>query len=91
MKPNLWSEFSVVKRSKERFAVLRLLREPKTPTDVKRETRMHMSNVSRTIKGLAKRGLVRCLTPNEKRGRYYLATKKGREVLDKLEPPKKVF
>ena len=80
MQKNLWSDLSFVKRSKERTTIALLLVSPKTPTELKHEAKMYISNVSRTLDGLVKRGLVLCLTPNEVRGRYFELTKKGKAV-----------
>ena len=80
MRKNLWNDLSFVKRSKERTTIFALLGEPKTPTEIKHQAKMHISNVSRTLAGLVQRGLVECLTPNEIRGRYFGLTKKGKEI-----------
>jgi len=75
---------SFVVRSKTRKLVLEQLKEPKTPTQVSHILRLHRSSVSRTILSLEKKGLVECLTPNEKMGRFYGITKIGVEVLNKI-------
>jgi DNA-binding MarR family transcriptional regulator len=75
---------SFVVRGKVRKKVLALLVKPSTPTEVSRTIHTHRSTVSRTILALEKKGLVECITPKEKMGRYYRITKKGQKVLGEM-------
>jgi DNA-binding MarR family transcriptional regulator len=43
------------------------------------------SNTSRAILELKKKGFIICLTPDEKRGRFYKITDIGEKVLQKIE------
>ena len=45
---------------------------------------MHRSAISRAILELEKKGLIRCLSPMEKRGRFYQITKKGKDILNNM-------
>jgi DNA-binding MarR family transcriptional regulator len=76
---------SFVGRGKTRIKILKTLYNPRTPTEAANITGIHRSSVSRTILDLEKKGLVECLTPKEKRGRYYRTTKLGKEVIKILE------
>lgn len=71
-------------RGKIRKEVLENLKEPKTPTQLSHIINTQRSTVSRSILALESKELVRCLTPNEKMGRFYEITEKGKEVLDSL-------
>ena len=48
-----------------------------TPTLIAKEIKVSPSNVSTKLIELKERGLVECITPNRRKGRLYLATKKG--------------
>jgi predicted transcriptional regulator len=82
----MWKLISFVKRGKVRRDVLTFLSAgPATPTDVAKKTKYHRPSVSRVLIELQKKGLVDCLTPDEKLGRIYAISKKGREILEKLD------
>jgi predicted transcriptional regulator len=61
------------------------MNEPKTPTQLKEEGDFHFNAVSRALIELEGRGFVKCLTPNEKLGRFYEITPKGKKVLEKFK------
>ena len=73
---------SFVARGKIRKEVLKNLITPKTPTQISEIISTQRPTVSRAILALQEKGLVECLTPEEKMGRYYQITKRGKEILD---------
>jgi len=56
----------------------------KTPTQIAEETKLAISHVSRTLSEFKDKGIVECLTPDEKIGKLYALTKKGSKVLKSL-------
>ena len=72
---------SFVSRGKIRRKILENLSEPKTPTQLSTKIKTHRSTVSRAILSLEHKGLLKCLTPNEKLGRYYSITETGKKIL----------
>ena len=76
---------SFVYRGKIRKKVLLNLKEPRTPTQLSTIIQTHRSTTSRTLLELEKKGLVKCLTPTEKMGRYYEISTLGKKLLDKME------
>ena len=81
----MYNLISFVARGKIRRIVLYELSEPHTPTELSRILKTHRSTISRTILALQKKGLVKCLTPKEKMGRYYQITSIGKKVSDKIK------
>lgn len=79
-----WDDFSFIYRSKHRGVILKLLDKPKTPTQLKEETKLHFNIVSRTLIELQKNGFVECLNPKQKMARFYRITEKGKKVLNEL-------
>lgn len=77
----MYDLISFVTRAKNRKLVLINLKEPKTPSALSIQLELHRSAVSRAILELESKGLVKCLTPNEKMGRYYQITEKGLKIL----------
>jgi len=73
-------KLSFVLRGSIRKKVVLALDSKKIPSQIKDETKLEDSNVSRTLKELEREGIVRCITPNEKTGRIYELTKVGEEI-----------
>lgn len=84
-----WSTYSYVHRSKQRRSVLFSLRgRTLTPTRIAEISDMHTSNVSRALKGLEGKGLIQCLTPDERVGKFYTLTDSGAELVEQLRKDK---
>ena len=81
---NSWDLVSYVFRSQYRYKVLKVLIEPKTPIQIAQTTNIRINHVSNVLIGLAEKLLVRCLNPNDKRGRFYQISEKGLHILAKL-------
>jgi DNA-binding PadR family transcriptional regulator len=77
-----WKLVSFVKRGRIRFEVLKQLSSnPATPTEISKAIKRHRPSVSRALADLESKGLVECLTPNEKLGRIYSITPKGTSAI----------
>ena len=85
----LWLDFGFVASSGYRMKVMTVLvTGPKVPQQLARETNIRITHVSRTLRELAKRRLVECLTPSVKsHGRVYAVTKAGSDLLACLRAP----
>ena len=68
---------SKLRRSNVKQEILKLLEEPKTPTDVAKILGKHRETISRAILDLVKEGLVECLNPEDQNYRYYKTKKKN--------------
>jgi DNA-binding MarR family transcriptional regulator len=79
-----WELYSWVIRGSQRRKVIIALGKPKIPTEIKREVKMSMTNVSKVLKEFKKKGLVRCLTPDERTGKIYELTEAGRKIREKM-------
>lgn len=80
----MYNLVSFVMRGKVRKRALKNLMEPNTPTELSKIIKTHRSTTSRAILALEKKGLVKCITPNESLGRYYEITELGKKILGKL-------
>jgi DNA-binding MarR family transcriptional regulator len=76
---------SFVGRGRDRRQVLKALARPSSPTDLSRQTGIDRSTISRVVLELTDKGLVECLTPDERMGRYYRITEDGKKVLAIIE------
>lgn len=80
-----WNDVSYVIASKTRKAVLLKLETPRTPTFLSKELDVNLANISRGLAELEDRNIVVCLTPNQKVGKIYALTKKGTDIIGKIQ------
>jgi len=76
---------SFVGRGSVRRKVMKSLLKPNSPTELARQLNIERSTISRTILALEEKGLVECLTPDERMGRYYRVTETGKKVIDIIQ------
>jgi predicted transcriptional regulator len=80
-----WDDVSYVLRSKTRKAILTKLDTPKTPTLLALELHTSTPNISRALRELLGRKLIESLTPKERSGKLFVASKHGRLVSSKVK------
>lgn len=80
-----WDDVSYVIASKTRKAVLLKLETPRTPTFLSKELNVNLANISRGLAELEDKDIVVCLTPNQKVGKIYSLTKKGTDIIGKIQ------
>ena len=74
-----------VKRARNRLKVLNLLSEKeKTQAELHHQSKMYRTHVRRTLLELEEKGLVKCLNPKDKLGRFYELTELGEKVQKEL-------
>ncbi len=84
----LWNNVGFLLRNKTARSILFYISSkysPVMPSEIAKALNMSLKNVSTRLGYLAKRDLVKCLNPEEKKGRLYLTTKKGKEALNKIK------
>ena len=79
-----WDDISFIVRNKNRKRVFNTLEKPKTPTQISKELQLNIGYISNIIIELLNRKLIKCLSPNEKRYRFYRITPKGQDVLKEI-------
>ncbi len=82
-RPNV-NDYAWVLRGKQRKKIIKIMDEPKIPTEVKEETHLSLNNVSDILRSFEKRKLARCLNPKDKTGRLYELTEQGKIIRDKI-------
>jgi len=79
-----------LKRSRRRTAaVIKVITKPKIPSEIHQQASkevVSLSNTCEILKALMKEGLVICLNPEEKIGKLYGLTKKGKATRKKICP-----
>ena len=80
MKKEIFKYYKWVYRGKQRKRIIADLDKAKTPTAIKEETNIKVTNVSDVLRAMVKIGLAKCLNPEDKLGRFYELTPLGKEV-----------
>ncbi len=80
MDKDLILSYGWILRGSQRRQIIKVLDKPKTPTLIKEETKIKVSNVSDVLRAMEKKGLAICLNPQEKMGRLYQLTTKGERI-----------
>lgn len=83
-----WGIIAWLKRGSRRKSVLEFVfkyNHPVSANDVKKELKIAMSQASITLKELKEKNLIDCLNTQDKIGKLYRITKKGREYLENVK------
>jgi DNA-binding MarR family transcriptional regulator len=79
-----WRLYSWFIRGNQRRKEIMALGKPKISTEIKKEAKMSVTNVSKVLKEFMKKKFVRCLTPDERTGKIYELTEAGRKIREKM-------
>ena len=77
-------KYSFVMAGELRQKIVKLLDEPKTPTQLKDAISTQDSSIARTLRELSKEKIVVCLFPRKKKGKLYQLTKEGNQIRSKI-------
>jgi len=80
MNKNVFEPYKWVYRGKQRKAIIIALDTAKTPTKLKEDTNIKVTNISDVLIAMVDMKLAKCLNPKDKLGRFYELTKLGKEV-----------
>jgi predicted transcriptional regulator len=81
-----WKKYGYVIASNYRKKiVLLLVGGPKTPKQIAKKLKLHLSHVGNVLKNLSENGIAICLTPDLRKGRIYGLTREGEEIANKLK------
>ena len=77
--------YSWVVRGKQRRKIIKVMDKPLMPSQIKRLTNLSLNNVSDILRLFVKKRIARCLNEKAKTGRFYVLTKKGKELKAKVQ------
>lgn len=80
-----WEDISYVVASKTRKSIVLKLETPRTPTFIAKDLNLNLANVSRSLSELEDKGMIACLTPDQRTGKIYSLTKKGNKALETIK------
>tara|TARA_Y100000031_G_C7928336_1_gene251536 strand:+ start:238 stop:504 length:267 start_codon:yes stop_codon:yes gene_type:complete len=79
------SLLSFILRGKNRISVLKTVsKDELVSAQIEEETKMYKSHVSRTLKELRKKKLIKCVNPKDRYFKFYKITNLGKKVLEKI-------
>jgi predicted transcriptional regulator len=81
----VWELVSFAQSRVRRLCLDALAGGPKTPSGISSASGVHLSHISRSLRELAAKGLVECVTPKAVKNRIYRITDKGRKTLKGLK------
>jgi len=79
-----WEDISFIISSGYREKVLKILDNPKTPSKISKELDINKTHISKTLKELKLKKLIKCLTPNSNKGKLYNISNHGKEILKEI-------
>jgi len=79
-----WENISFIISSSYRQKVLKLLENPKMPSKIARELNINKTHISKTLKELLSKKVINCLTPKAKKGKLYLISNYGKQILKEI-------
>lgn len=79
-----FDKYAFVISAPNRKEVVIALDSEKTPKQLVKEIGKQDANISRALRELMEQQIVRCLTPENKRGRIYTLTADGAQIRQKL-------
>ncbi|MFA5485186.1 MAG: ArsR family transcriptional regulator [Candidatus Pacearchaeota archaeon] len=77
-------DYSWVLRGSQRKKVIYTLTKPKIPSQIREESSLSLNNVSDVLREFRKKGIIKCLNPEQRTGRLYQLTSKGQKLRDNL-------
>ncbi len=77
-------ELSWVKRGKQRREIIVHIVGTKTPTEISKKSGYSLNHTSKVLNEFRKHNLVKLLNPEDKTGRLYQLTEKGKVVKDEI-------
>jgi len=77
-------DLSWIKRGKQRREIIIYIKGTQTPTEIAKKSGYSLNHTSRILNEFKKHKIIKILNPEEKTGRLYELTAKGKLVRDKL-------
>lgn len=79
-----WEDVSFIISSEYRKKVLKNLESPKMPSKISKELNINKTHISKTLKELETKKMIKCLTPNSNKGKLYVIFNYGKDILNEI-------
>ena len=83
-----WNLYSWVMRGKQRRIVIEAMNKPKMPSEIRKETKLSITHVSKVLKSFTEMGIAKCLTPDVRIGKIYALTERGKRIREEMSKTK---
>jgi predicted transcriptional regulator len=81
-----WENLGYLIVNKNSLKIMKTLsRVETTPTSLSKECNLNISVISKNLNRLERRGLVFCLTPNNRKGKIFSLSKEGKSILKLID------
>ncbi len=80
----IWTDVGYVVSSSYRKKVLEILDKPKMPSTMSREVNVNKTHISRALKELVDKDIIKCLNPESNKGKLYVISDYGKKILEKV-------
>jgi len=79
-----WELYGWVARGKQRRMVITAMDRPKIPSEIRRETKLSITHVSKILRLFKEKNIAKCLNPDSRTGKVYELTEMGKEIRSQL-------
>jgi DNA-binding MarR family transcriptional regulator len=79
-----WDLYGWVARGKQRRTVIRAMDKPKIPSEIRRETKLSITHVSKILRLFREKRIAKCLNPNSMTGKVYELTEIGKRIRSEM-------
>ena len=79
-----WDDVSYLISSSYRKRIMEKLESPKSPSKLSKELNINKTHISRALSELEKKNMIKCLTPNMTKGKLYVISYYGKEILEEV-------
>jgi len=76
-----WGDISFIISSEYRKKILKNLETPKIPSKISKEIDINKTHISKTLKELESKKMIKCLTPESNKGKIFVISNYGKEIL----------
>lgn len=80
-----WDITAFVIRSSYRKKVFLGLSKPQRPSQIAKTLDLRLTHITRALRELKQKSLIKCLNPKEAIGRFYKLTSKGESILEEIK------
>jgi len=80
-----WENVSFTIASDYRKKILTNLENPKIPSNLSKELNINKAHISRALKELEGKNMIKCLTPDSNKGKLYIISGYGKSILKKIK------
>lgn len=79
-----WDLYGWVARGKQRRLIITAMDRPKIPSEIRRETKLSITHVSKILRLFKEKKIAKCLNPDSRTGKVYELTEMGKKIRSEI-------